>query len=68
MYISARFFLRDNPCAVWYTLGIGRRYKAIDHNKEFDDILRRKISETLGEPVDEGKNAEDLMFDLGMRY
>ncbi len=35
---------------------------------KFDEILRRKISQTLGEPIDESANADDLMFDLGMRY
>ena len=34
----------------------------------FDEILRRKISETLDEPIDETVDADDLMFDLGMRY
>ena len=37
-------------------------------DEKFDDILRRKISQTLGEPIDESVNADDLMFDLGMRY
>ena len=40
----------------------------MQRDKEFDDILRKKISETLGEPVDENMDADDLMFDLGMRY
>ena len=37
-------------------------------DKEFDEILRKKISETLDEPIDERIDADDLMFDLGMRY
>ena len=37
-------------------------------DREFDEILKRKISETLGEPVQEGVDADDLMFDLGLRY
>ena len=37
-------------------------------DREFDEILRRKISETLDEPIDESIDADDLMFDLGMRY
>ena len=40
----------------------------MDRNTEFDEVLRRKISELLGEPLDESINADDLMFDLGMRY
>lgn len=35
---------------------------------EFDELLRKKISEALGEPIEEGIDADDLMFDLGMRY
>ena len=35
---------------------------------EFDQVLRKKIGELLGEPIDESVNADDLMFDLGMRY
>ena len=34
----------------------------------FDDVLRRKISQLLGEELDESVHADDLMFDLGMRY
>ena len=34
----------------------------------FNDMLRKRISETLGEPIEEGIHADDLMFDLGMRY
>ena len=37
-------------------------------DREFDEVLRRKISETLDEPIDESVDADDLMFDLGMRY
>ncbi len=37
-------------------------------DNEFDEILRRKISEALGEPIEEDVDADDLMFDLGMRY
>jgi len=36
--------------------------------REFNEILRRRISETLGETFDDGIDADDLMFDLGMRY
>ena len=35
---------------------------------EYSDILRRKISQILDEPIDENIDADDLMFDLGMRY
>ena len=35
---------------------------------DFDELLRKRISEALGEPIEEGINADDLMFDLGMRY
>ena len=37
-------------------------------DKEYNDILRHKISEILGEPIDDSIDADDLMFDLGMRY
>ena len=37
-------------------------------DREYDEVLRRKISETLGEPIDESVDADDLMFDLGLRY
>ena len=37
-------------------------------DRNLDEILRRKISETLGETIDESIDADDLMFDLGMRY
>lgn len=37
-------------------------------NKIFNEMLRNRISETLGEPIEEGIDADDLMFDLGMRY
>lgn len=46
----------------------GKRRKKWENNREFDEVLRRKISETLDEPIDEGVDADDLMFDLGMRY
>ena len=36
--------------------------------QEFSEVFRRKIREILDEQVDENINAEDLMFDLGMRY
>ena len=39
-----------------------------EKNAAFNEVLRRKISETLGEPIEEGIDADDLMFDLGMRY
>ena len=35
--------------------------------QEFSEVFRRKIREILDEQVDENINAEDLMFDLGMR-
>lgn len=38
------------------------------NERDFDEVLRRRISEVLGEPIDESINADDLMFDLGMRY
>ena len=38
------------------------------NDKTFDEILKRKISEVLDETIDEDMNADDLMFDLGMRY
>ena len=37
-------------------------------DKEFDELLRSKISETLDEQISENVDADDLMFDLGMRY
>ena len=37
-------------------------------DKEYNGILRRKISDILGEPIDDSIDADDLMFDLGMRY
>ena len=37
-------------------------------DKEYSGILRRKISEILGEPIDDSVDADDLMFDLGLRY
>ncbi len=40
----------------------------MERSREFDEILRRKISEILAEPLDESIDADDLMFDLGMRY
>ena len=40
----------------------------MDRSKAFDEILRKKISETLGEAIDGSVSADDLMFDLGMRY
>ena len=40
----------------------------MERDREFDEVLRKKISETLGEQIDESVDADDLMFDLGMRY
>ena len=40
----------------------------MERNREFDEILRKKISEILEETIDESIDADDLMFDLGMRY
>ena len=40
----------------------------MEKGRGFDDMLRRKISEILDEPIDDSVNADDLMFDLGMRY
>ena len=37
-------------------------------DRDFNEILRQKISQVLDEPIDEGIDADDLMFDLGMRY
>ena len=37
-------------------------------DNDFDELLRKRISEALGEPIEEGIDADDLMFDLGMRY
>ena len=43
-------------------------FKKMSKEQEFSEVFRRKIGEILDEPVDENINAEDLMFDLGMRY
>ena len=40
----------------------------IGRDREFDEVLRRKISETLDKPIDEKIDADDLMFNLGLRY
>ena len=40
----------------------------MERDREFDEVLRRKISETLNEEIDDSMDADDLMFDLGMRY
>ena len=40
----------------------------MERDREFDEVLRRKISQILDEPIDESIDADDLMFDLGMRY
>ncbi len=40
----------------------------MERDREYDEVLRRKISEILDEPVDESIDADDLMFDLGFRY
>ena len=40
----------------------------MERDKEFDGVLRRKIGEILGERIDESISADDLMFDLGLRY
>lgn len=40
----------------------------MERDRTFDELLRKKIGETLGEAVDESIDADDLMFDLGMRY
>ncbi len=40
----------------------------MEKGRGFDDMLRRKIGEILDEPIDDSINADDLMFDLGMRY
>lgn len=37
-------------------------------DRDFNEILRHRISQVLDEPIDEGIDADDLMFDLGMRY
>ena len=37
-------------------------------DREYDEVLRKKIGEILGEDIDGGVDADDLMFDLGMRY
>ena len=40
----------------------------MERDREFDAVLIRKISETLNEQIDENINADDVMFDLGLRY
>ena len=40
----------------------------MERDKEFDEVLRKKISEILNEEIDDSMDADDLMFDLGMRY
>ena len=40
----------------------------MERDNGFNEVFRKKISETLGEPIEEGIDADDLMFDLGMRY
>ncbi len=40
----------------------------MNRDREYDEILKRKISKTLGESFDQSIDADDLMFDLGMRY
>ncbi|MBQ7557716.1 MAG: haloacid dehalogenase-like hydrolase [Lachnospiraceae bacterium] len=40
----------------------------MEKDREFDEVLRRNIGEILGENIDENIDADDLMFDLGMRY
>ena len=37
-------------------------------NRQYDGILRRRISEILEEPIEKGVDADDMMFDLGIRY
>lgn len=37
-------------------------------DREFDEVLRKNISKTLSEKIDDSIDADDLMFDLGMRY
>lgn len=45
-----------------------KRGYPLERDREFDEVLRRKIGEVLGEQIDESVDADDLMFDLGMRY
>ena len=40
----------------------------MERDREFDEVLRKNISEILEEPIDDSIDADDLMFDLGMRY
>lgn len=40
----------------------------MERDKMYDDLLRKRISDIMGEPVDENANADDVMFDLGLRY
>ncbi len=40
----------------------------MERDRQFDEVLRRKISEILDEQIDRSISADDLMFDLGMRY
>ncbi len=37
-------------------------------DREYDEVLRKRISQILDEPIDPNIDADDLMFDLGMRY
>lgn len=37
-------------------------------NTDFNVILKQKISQILDEPIDDSVDADDLIFDLGMRY
>lgn len=62
-------------CASKFSGLVGKRQKVLTQkdikmkrDREFDELLRKKISETLEEPIDESIDADDLMFDLGMRY
>ena len=40
----------------------------MEGDRDFDEVLRKKISEALDEPIDESVDADDLIFDLGIRY
>ncbi|MCR5090642.1 MAG: haloacid dehalogenase-like hydrolase [Oscillospiraceae bacterium] len=40
----------------------------MERDKEFDEVFRKKISEILDEAIDESVDADDLMFDLGLRF
>lgn len=40
----------------------------MERDREYDEIIKKRVGRILDEPIDENIDADDLLFDLGFRY